>query len=84
MGFTQRSLIGTARNWYIRLNGTYKQDWCASVHIFQKQFSSQKNATKLKSKILPLLNEITKQYVVLHSNFNNWLKKAAAVIMFLL
>ena len=44
MAFIQCSLTGTALNWYIRLNDTYKQDWHAFVQAFKKQFSSQKNA----------------------------------------
>ena len=44
MAFIQRSLTGTALNWYIRLNDTYKHGWHAFVQAFKKQFSSQKNA----------------------------------------
>ena len=44
MTFIQCSSSGTALSWYIRLNGTYKQDWHAFVQAFKKQFSSQKNA----------------------------------------
>ena len=44
MVFLQCSLTGTALNWYIRLNDTYKQDCHVFVQTFKKQFSSQKNA----------------------------------------
>ena len=44
MAFIQCSLTGTSLSWYIRLNDTYKQDWHSFLQVFQKQFSSQKNA----------------------------------------
>ena len=44
LAFIQCSLPGTALNWYIRLNDTYKHDCYAFVQAFKKQFSSQKNA----------------------------------------
>ena len=42
MAFKQCSLTVTALCWHIRLNDTYKQNWHAFVHAFEKQFS-QKN-----------------------------------------
>ena len=39
MACIQCILIGTALDWYIRLNDTYNQDWHAFVQAFEKQFS---------------------------------------------
>ena len=44
MAFIQCSLTGTALSWYIRLKGTYKQDWHAFVQAFKKTILFPKNA----------------------------------------
>ena len=81
MAFIQCSLTGTALSWYIRLNDTYKHDWHAFVQVFKKQFSSQKNAYYAQVEALNLTKKIMKQYVILHSKFNSWLKKAGVMKM---
>ena len=55
--FIQCSLTGTALSWYIRLNGTYKQDCHAFVQAFKKQFSSQKNAYYAQVEALSLIKK---------------------------
>ena len=81
MAFIQCSLTGTALSWYIRLNDTYKHDWHAFVQAFKKQFSSQKNAYYAQVEALNLTKKDNKTYVILHSKFNNWLKKAGVMRM---
>ena len=81
MAFIQSSLTGTALSWFIRLNDTYKHDWHAFVQAFKKQFSSQKNAYYAQVEALNLTKKTMKQYVILHSKFNNWLKKAGVMRM---
>ena len=82
MAFIQCSLTGTALSWYIRLNDTYKHDWHAFVQVFKKQFSSQKNAYYAQVEALNLTKKkIKKQYVILHSKFNSWLKKVGVMRM---
>ena len=81
MAFIQCSLTGTALSWYIRLNDTYKQDWHAFVQAFKKQFSSRKNAYYAQVEALNLSKMTMKQYVILHSKFNNSLKKAGVMRM---
>ena len=44
MAYIQCSLIGTALDWYTNLLISYKQQWNSFVHLFKKQFSSQKTA----------------------------------------
>ena len=83
MAFIQCSLTGTALSWYIRLNDTYKKDWHAFVQAFKKQFSSQKNAYYAQVEALSLIKKTTKQSVILHLKFNNWLKKAGVMKMLL-
>ena len=51
MAFIQCSLTGTALSWYIRSNDTYKQDWSAFVHAFEKQFFL--NRTHIMHKLKP-------------------------------
>ena len=84
MAFIQCALTGTALSWYIRLNDTYNHDWHAFVQAFKKQFSSQKNAYYAQVEALNLTKKTMKQYVILHSKFNNWLKKAGVMRMHLL
>ena len=79
MAFIQCSLTGTALSWYIRLNDTYKQDWHAFVQAYKKQFSLQKNAYYAQIEALSLIKRTMKLFVILHSEFNNLLKKAGAM-----
>ena len=44
MAYIQCSLVGTALDWYTNLRITYKQQSNSLVHLFKKQFSSQKTA----------------------------------------
>ena len=71
MAFIQCALTGTALSLYIRLNDTYKQDWHAFVQAFKKQFASQKNAYHAQLEPSILQKRTMKQYVILHSKFNN-------------
>ena len=78
----QCSLFGTALSWYIRLNGSYKRGWSAFLQAFKKHFSSQKNAYYAQVESLTLAKKITKHYAILHSKFNNLLKKASLMKKF--
>ena len=44
MAYIQRSLSGSALDWYTNLHISYKQQWNSFVQMFRKQFSSQKLA----------------------------------------
>ena len=82
MAFIQCSSTGTALSWYIRLNDTYKHDWHAFVQAFKKNNLPHKR-TLIMLKLKPLIQprKVMKQYVILHSKFNSWLKKAGVMRM---
>ena len=81
MASIQCSLTGTALSWYIRLNDTYKHDWHAFVQAFKNNFNRKRTLIMLKLKPLIQPRKILKQYVILHSKFNRWLKKAGVMRM---
>ena len=70
MAFIQYSLIGTALNLYIRFNGTKKIGKLLYKHLKNTLFP-RKTLTMLNSKPSILQKRATKQYVILHSKFNN-------------
>ena len=57
MAYIQRSLIGTALDWYINLHISDKQQWISFVQLFKKQFSSQKTAYYAQVEAMSLMKK---------------------------
>ena len=57
MAYIQCSSIGTALDWYSNLHISYKQQWNSFVHLFKKQFSSQKTAYYGQVKAMSLMKK---------------------------
>ena len=67
MVYIQCSLVGTALEWYTDLHLSYKQQWISFVHLFKKQFSSQKTTYYAQVETMSLMkkdNEIVHHFAL--------------------
>ena len=81
----QCSLIGTAVDWYTNLLTSYKQQWNSVVHLFKKQFSSQKTAYYAQVEDMSLMkkdNETVRRFALRVQQLvkQGWCDESAATI----
>ena len=85
MAYIQCSLTGTALDWYTNLHISYKQQWNSFVHLFKKQFSSQKTAYYAQVEAMSLMkkdNETVRHFALRVQQLvkKGWCNENAATI----
>ena len=85
MAYIQCSLKGTALDWYTNLHISYKQQWNSFVHLFKKQFSSQKRAYYAQVEAMSLMkkdNETVRHFALRVQQLvkKGWCNENAATI----
>ena len=85
MAYIQRSLTGTALDWYTNLHISYKQQWNSFVQLFEKQFFSQKTAYYAQVEAMSLMkkdNETVRHFALRVQQLftKGWCNENAATI----